>query len=63
MKHNRIEVAELLLNAGAVVNIPSSSYDTPLHLAAEHRNKQLMELLIKYGGLTEIKNYQGTTPL
>ena len=54
------EIAELLINSGAVVHANTDTGWTPLHLAD---NKEIAELLIAKGANVNAKNNGGETPL
>ncbi|HZH54628.1 MAG TPA: ankyrin repeat domain-containing protein [Sphingobacteriaceae bacterium] len=59
---NNIQVAKMLLEANAEVNVMQSSRQSPLHLAAQSGNIDLIILLLEYGADVELKNDQGQTP-
>lgn len=48
-KYNSVEVAELLIEQGADVNVKNKNFKTPLHMAADDK-LEVIELLIKHGG-------------
>ncbi|MDC0277150.1 ankyrin repeat domain-containing protein [bacterium] len=54
------EIAELLINSGAVVHANTDTGWTPLHLAD---NTEIAELLIAKGANVNAKNNGGETPL
>ncbi|XP_026686999.1 BRCA1-associated RING domain protein 1-like isoform X1 [Diaphorina citri] len=56
-------VVRLLLEAGALVNVPGLDNDTPLHLAARDVRPALAKLLIQYGADVDKRNIQGHKPL
>ena len=56
------EIAELLITAGADVNL-SSARQTPLHFATKQSHKEVVELLIINGAKVNIRNASGMTPL
>ena len=58
-----IEVARLLLDSGAQVNMPADSFESPLTLAACGGHVELAALLIERGASLEEVNDEGYTPL
>ena len=56
------EIAHLLLDAGAYVNVPQMQGVTPLHSAAHNGNDSLVELLIRYGADIIAQTTEGKTP-
>lgn len=54
---------ELLIDAGADINVQTANGATPLHLAAEHYQEQAIRLLLKRGADINKTNAQGLTPL
>ncbi|GMR47018.1 hypothetical protein PMAYCL1PPCAC_17213, partial [Pristionchus mayeri] len=58
-----IQVAEILLKAGAPVNLPSDSFESPLTLAACGGHTELVKLLIDSGASIEEPNDESYTPL
>ena len=58
-----VEVARLLLDSGAQVNMPADSFESPLTLAACGGHVDLAELLIQRGAAIEEVNDEGYTPL
>jgi ankyrin repeat protein len=62
----RKEIAALLLEAGAGVNVQNSNGHwggTPLHAAAHANERQVAELLIRHGGDLCATSCNGRTPL
>jgi ankyrin repeat protein len=60
----KVEIAQLLLNAGADVNARADDDRTPLHFAARHNNKAVAEILIARGAdLKAMTKVDGFTPL
>ncbi|VDK17761.1 unnamed protein product [Anisakis simplex] len=57
------EVARLLLDHGAPVNLTSDSFESPLTLAACGGHAKLVELLLDRGAEMEEPNDEGYTPL
>uniref|UniRef100_A0A8C4Y967 Ankyrin repeat and KH domain containing 1 n=1 Tax=Gopherus evgoodei TaxID=1825980 RepID=A0A8C4Y967_9SAUR len=58
-----VEVARLLLDSGAQVNMPADSFESPLTLAACGGHVELAALLIERGANLEEVNDEGYTPL
>lgn len=58
-----MEVARLLLDSGAQVNMPADSFESPLTLAACGGHVELAALLIERGANLEEVNDEGYTPL
>lgn len=59
----RVEIAELMLNAGARINDADKRGDTALHLAIANRQPAVAELLIARGADLNVRNDQQRTPL
>ncbi len=58
-----VEVAKLLLDSGAQVNMPADSFESPLTLAACGGHVELAMLLLERGAHIEEVNDEGYTPL
>ena len=58
-----VQVAKLLLDHGADVNMPPDSYESPLTLSACGGHIELALLLIERGANLEEVNDEGYTPL
>ncbi|XP_062314834.1 ankyrin repeat domain-containing protein SOWAHB isoform X1 [Osmerus eperlanus] len=59
-KHGKEDMTTLVANAGADVNIKSVSRHTPLHIAALHGHRHILDLLIQsYGAKENIRDYSG----
>uniref|UniRef100_A0A673YJ32 Ankyrin repeat domain-containing protein SOWAHC-like n=1 Tax=Salmo trutta TaxID=8032 RepID=A0A673YJ32_SALTR len=57
-KHGKEDMATMMANAGADVNTRSGY--TPLHIAALHGHRHILELLIgKYGAKKNLRDYSG----
>ena len=58
-------IAEVLLSYGAQVNARNVANETPLHLAITGKDSSIavINLLLKYGALREVKDQSGLTPL
>ena len=58
------QLVSLLISKGANVNIQNGLGDTPVHVAARHGLKDILELLLKEAEAeTEIRNLKGLLPL
>ncbi|MCB1116378.1 MAG: ankyrin repeat domain-containing protein [Chlamydiia bacterium] len=61
---NQHEIARMLLEQGANVNsVAQRNNSTPLHLAAEKTDLDMIDLLISYGADANAKDKEGKTPL
>nr|XP_048675944.1 ankyrin repeat domain-containing protein SOWAHC-like [Caretta caretta] len=57
-KHGKEDMASLLVAAGADVNMRAGY--TPLHIAALHGHRQVMDLLVRsYGAKQNVRDYSG----
>lgn len=65
IQRNRWDLAELLVDGGANVNIQIGDSDgnTPLHLAAAEGNKKRVNWLLSKGADGQAKNFKQLTPL
>lgn len=63
IENGYIEIARLLIDKGADLNIQDGFGHTPLHLAAIERKDDIAELLISKGAKFMIQNRYGDTPL
>lgn len=65
IKQDRWDLAELLVEAGADVNIQVGDYNgnTPLHLVAEKGDLKRVEWLLAKGADSQMKNFRQLTPM
>lgn len=63
LQDGHVDVARLLLDSGAQVNMPSDSFESPLTLAACGGHVALAALLVSRGANLEEINDEGYTPL
>lgn len=61
--HGKPEIARLLIEKGAKVQLENSDGNTALHMAAFITNTDMVKQLLKQGALVEAKNNKGDTPL
>ncbi|KDO34605.1 hypothetical protein SPRG_00668 [Saprolegnia parasitica CBS 223.65] len=59
----RTEIAQHLIEVGALVNVSNSEAKTPLHLAVEKQHADIVEALVTKGADLEARNLYGATPL
>ena len=62
-KKNALNLARLLLERGANLNLKDDVGDIPLHLAVGYETEEMVELLLNWGADTEIKDKHGRTPI
>lgn len=58
----RVELVELLIKYGAMLNAQDFDGDTPLHEAALHMKHEVVSILLHAGAEPEIRNFSGYTP-
>jgi ankyrin repeat protein len=58
-----LEIARLLVNSGADVNLSGNDGWTPLHAAAVSGRRDITELLLESGAILDIGDKDGDTPL
>jgi len=58
-----LEIVQMLLDAGAKVNIRSTSKETPLMRLDQDATRELVELLVRYGAKVNVADEDGSTPL
>ncbi|XP_046454860.1 ankyrin repeat and SOCS box protein 3-like isoform X2 [Daphnia pulex] len=61
--NNSLEAAEILLDAGGLVNLPNNEDVSPLHRAASKGFKEMTNLLITNGANVNLTDYGDYTPL
>jgi len=57
------ETCQMLVSAGANVNITDNSESTPLHIAGFDKNLELCQILISGGADLNFKDFKGKAPL
>jgi ankyrin repeat protein len=62
-RHNHVEVARLLLQAGARVNAREANDITPLLMAIGSGNAAVAQFLLDHGGDVNARDWYGRTPL
>lgn len=58
-----MQVATLLIDAGATLNIANAEFETPLHLAARDNHKPMVELLLNSGANANAVDTWHRTPM
>jgi len=59
---NQTEIARMLLDHGAQVNVKQKSGVTPLHSAAQNGNLELLIMLLEHGAMVNIRMEGGKLP-
>jgi tankyrase len=62
VNHGFVDIAELLLKSGAMVNVPGCHNITPLHEAVMNNRLDIVKLLVMYGADAEVRDVSGMTP-
>lgn len=62
VNHGFVEIADLLLKCGAMVNVPGYNNITPLHEAVLNNKLEAVKLLLMYGADVEARDVNGMTP-
>jgi uncharacterized protein len=62
-RHNHVDVAELLLKAGADVNAREANDITPLLMAISNNNMDVANYLLTHGGNVNVQDWYGRSPL
>ena len=60
--NGRKEVAQILVESGAEVNVADGDGRTPLHWAAKRGHKEVAQLLIENGADKDMADNEGNTP-
>ncbi|MCF6768524.1 ankyrin repeat domain-containing protein [Thiotrichales bacterium 19S11-10] len=63
VKHSNFQMAEILLDKGADINVLNENFGTPLHFAVSQNNQEMVQFLLKKGADINIVNNEGLTPL
>ena len=63
MAQSSLEIARLLVNSGANVNVTDDEGWTPLHAAARSGYRDIAELLLESGASLDVRNKNQETPL
>ena len=63
MVESSLEIARLLVNSGANVNVTDNEGSTPLHAAARSGYRDIAELLLESGASLDVRNKIQQTPL
>ncbi len=59
----KVEIAKILIDAGANVNVQNEWDNTPLHLAAMDGEIEIAQMLIDAGAYVDVQDIIGRTPL
>jgi ankyrin repeat protein len=58
----RVEIARILIDAGADLNVQDEDGWTPLHWAAECEQDEIAKMLINAGAIKDIQDNKGKLP-
>jgi ankyrin repeat protein len=58
-----VDVVQVLLDAGAVINLQNNYGMSPLHFAASDGHLEIVQVLLERGADINVKNNDGDTPL
>ncbi|MEQ1529914.1 MAG: ankyrin repeat domain-containing protein, partial [Methylococcales bacterium] len=61
--HGEIDDVDIMITAGADLNLPGDIGDTPLHCAVRMQREDIVEKLLTAGAKHDLKNDYGDTPL
>lgn len=62
VQRNNIEITEILLKAGSMVNATGAENLTPLHEAVFSKNVNIAKLLVSFGANIDVRNAGGYSP-
>ncbi|RZR75904.1 hypothetical protein BHM03_00000486 [Ensete ventricosum] len=62
-KGEKVKCAQILLEAGATVNVLDKNKNTPLHYAAGYGRKECVALLLEHGASVTLQNLDGKTAI
>ncbi|EAY19410.1 hypothetical protein TVAG_101280 [Trichomonas vaginalis G3] len=63
LKEEKQAQINLLISHGAEIDLKDENGNTPLHIACEYKNKNIVEFLLSHGSNTNSQNHKGKTPL
>ena len=58
VRHNKLELAEILINNGAKVNVFNAEGQTPLHCAVQGGDPEVVKLLLERGAFMNVKDQE-----
>ena len=61
--HKNVELALLLLDKGADINIPDKNKKSPLHIAVENGDNAMVEFLLENSADINFQDFRGDSPL
>ncbi len=62
-RYDRIEIVQLLIEAGVDINKGNEWGYTPLHTACNYSSPEIQRLLVEKGAIINVKDWRGLTPL